>query len=139
MMATDNKALVRRTVEEVWNHGNLAAVDELYAADCVRRELDAPDTTRGVEAIKQRVTTFRNAFPDLHLTVDELIAEGERHALLWSFTGTHTGELEGIAPTGRTVSGSGISLGRIVNGKAVEEVVSRDLYGLLKQLGVLSE
>lgn len=84
------------------------------------------------------MTTFRNAFPDLHLTVDELIAEGDQHALLWSFTGTQTGELEGIAPTGRRVSGSGISLGRIVNGKAVEEIVSRDLYGLLKQLGVIA-
>jgi len=138
-MATDNKALVRQVIEELWNQGNLAVADELYAVDCVRRELDAADETRGVEAIKQRVTTFRNAFPDLHLTVDELIAEGEKHALLWSFTGTHTGELEGIAPTGNKVSGSGISIGRIVNGKSVEEIVSRDLYGLLKQLGVITE
>ena len=138
-MATNNKTLVRRTFEELWNQGNLAVADELYAADCTRRELDSPDTTHGVEAIKQRVTTFRTAFPDLHLTIDEIIEEGEKLATMWTATGTHTGDLEGIAPTGKKVSTSGTSIVRYANGKCVEELVSRDLYGLLKQLGVISE
>ncbi len=134
--AEDSKAFVRRFIEEFWNQGNLALADQFVAADWVRIELFSPDKLHGVEGAQQAATKWRSAFPDLHLTVKDMIAEGQKVATYWTFTGTHQGELIGIAPTARQVTTSGISISRIVNGKFVEEVVTTDLLSLMKQLGV---
>lgn len=138
-IAEDNKAFVRRFIEEYWNQGNLALADQFVAADWVRIELFSPDKLHGVAGAREAATTWRGAFPDLHLTINDMIAEGDKVATYWTFTGTHQGELNGIAPTGKQVKTSGISISRIANGKFVEEVVTTDLLSLMKQLGVIPE
>ncbi|HKZ01329.1 MAG TPA: ester cyclase [Pyrinomonadaceae bacterium] len=135
--AEDNKAFVRRFIEEYYNQGNLSLADQFVTADWVRSELFSPNKFHGVQGAKEVATKWRSAFPDLHLTVNEMIAEGQQVATYWTFTGTHQGQLDDIAPTGKKVTTSGISLSRIVNGKFTEEVVATDLLSLLKQLGVI--
>jgi len=137
--AEENKALARRTIEEFWNQGNLNFADEIIASDYVRIEIGSPVELRGVEGAKQAAAKWRVAFPDMHLTIDDLIAEGDKLACHWTFTGTHQGELEGIAPTSRKVRTSGIAIVSYTNGKVVEEIVSLDALGLMKQLGVILE
>src|SRR5688500_5684626 len=97
----NNKALAQRAIEEIWNRGNLAVADELYAVDAPHRDPAMPDQATGPEGIKQAATTYRNAFPDLHLEIEDLIAEGDQVVTRWRSTGTHKGELNGIQPTGK--------------------------------------
>ena len=99
-MSEENKALTRRLVEEVWNQEDLAAADELVDGSFVDN-VTRPATPIGLDGYKQTVTMFRTAFPDLNLTIDDQIGEGDKVAVLWTAHGTHKGELMGIAPTGR--------------------------------------
>ena len=138
MSTEENKAMLRHLFEEVWNQGNLAAVDELFAADYVLH--DPTHLVRGPEGFKAYVSAFRAAFPDLHATVEDQIAEGNRAAMRFTARGTHKGEFQGIPPTGKQIALSGISIQRFVDGKIVENWVSLDALGalgMLQQLGVL--
>ncbi|HEY7546234.1 MAG TPA: ester cyclase [Blastocatellia bacterium] len=132
-----NKSIVIRAIDEIWNKGNLAAVDELYDANCVRHDPSAPELATGPENLKQLAALYRTAFPDLRITIEDIIVEGDKVVTRWSSKGTHKGELQGIAPTGKVVTSSGISIALIANGKIVEERVSWDNFGLMKQLGAV--
>ncbi len=131
-----NKALVRRYVEGVINKGNFALVDEIFSADTISHGPEFPEL-RGREAKKQYFVSVRRAFPDVHFTVDELIAEGEKVVMRWSDTGTHQGEFWGIAPTGRKVYNSGTSTFRIADGLIAEELIQWDSLGFMKEVGVV--
>ena len=135
MSAEENKALVRRFVEEFWNKGNTAAADELMASDAVIHlptgEVLDPDE------LKVFVGTWREAFPDWHSTFEELVAEGDRVAERWTGRGTHLGELQGIPPSGKRVEGPGTVFYRIVGGKIVEFRGQLDMMGLMQQLGTI--
>src|SRR5258708_13434834 len=98
-MSEPNKAIVRRMLEEVWNKGNLSLVDELFTANYEHHDSSTPDFGRGPESEKKRATLYRTAFPDLRLTIEDIIAEGETVMTRWSCRGTHKGDLNGIAPT----------------------------------------
>ena len=135
MSTEENKAKVRRIIEEVWNRGNLAVLDELIAPNCVFH--DPRSTLQGPEGIKRYVMMYRIAFPDVHFTIDDLIAEGERVVIRWTVTGTHKGELQGIAPTGKHLTVTGMAMSRFVKGKVVEDWINFDALGLLQQLGVV--
>ena len=101
MSTEENKALVRRFVEEFWNEGNMSAVDELMASDA---EIHMPTGEMvDLDGLKSFAGTFRGSFPDWHSTLEELIAEGDRVAELWTGRGTHRGELQCIPPTGKRV------------------------------------
>jgi steroid delta-isomerase-like uncharacterized protein len=115
MSVEEHKAFVRRYVEEPWNKGNVAALDELCAPNFHLEGLG------GVEALKAAITDFRMSFPDLHFTVEEIIAEGDKVAYRWTARGTHQGKYEGIAPTGKTITSTGITIIRLVDGKVVED------------------
>jgi steroid delta-isomerase-like uncharacterized protein len=115
MSVEENKAFVQRYVDEPWNKGNVDALDEMCAPNFHLEGLG------GVEAFKAVVTAFRTSFPDLNFTVEEIIAEGDKVAYRWTSRGTHQGEYEGIAPTGKTVTSTGITIIRIVDGKVVED------------------
>jgi steroid delta-isomerase-like uncharacterized protein len=132
-----NKILVRRAIDEIWNKGNLSAVEELYDANCVRHDPASPEFTTGLDNLKQLATLYRTAFPDLLVTIEDMIVEGDKVVTRWSSRGTHKGELQGIAPTGREITSSGISISLIANGKIVEERVNWDNFGLMKQLGAI--
>jgi steroid delta-isomerase-like uncharacterized protein len=133
-----HKALVRRFHEEAWNKGNVAAVDEFMAADYVDYPIPS-GLPPGTEGLKQTITTYRTAFPDLKATVDDIFAEGDRVAYRWSTRGTHLGEWLGIPPTGYHMAATGITVFRIAGGKVVEGWTSMDLSPTDEELRWLTE
>jgi steroid delta-isomerase-like uncharacterized protein len=138
-MSEGNKNVVRRLFEEVWNKGNLPVTDELFAPNYTHHDSSTPDLGRGPESEKKRATLYRTAFPDLRLTIEDIIAEGETVMARWSCRGTHKGDLSGIAPTGKQFTISGVSIARIANGKMAEGWVNWDALSLMQQLGVVPE
>jgi steroid delta-isomerase-like uncharacterized protein len=132
-----NKALARRAIEEVWNRGNYAVLPELVANDILIHA--APDDIHGHEGIRRFYDALRHAFPDLHFTIEDQIADGDRIATRWSARGTHQGTFQGIPATGKPVRLTGIDIDRFVAGKVVECWPEANELGLLHQLGVLSE
>jgi steroid delta-isomerase-like uncharacterized protein len=138
-MSDQNKNNVRRLYEEVWNKGHVPVADELFAPTYTHHDSSTPDVGRGPESEKKRVALYRNAFPDIRLTIEDLTAEGETVVARWSCHGTHKGELNGIAPTGKQIHFTGISIARFTNGKMTEGFVNWDALGLMQQLGVVPE
>ena len=135
MSAEENKALVRRFVEEFWNEGNMSAADELMAPEA-QIHLPTGEVVNPHEA-KSFAATWRESFPDWHSTFEELIAEEDRVAERWTGRGTHLGELQGIPPTGKRVEGQGSVFYRIVDGKIVEFRGQLDMMALMQQLGAI--
>jgi len=134
-VSEQNKVVVRRVIEEVYNQGDLAAIEEYVASDFV---IHSPsEEIHGPDGVKQYVAALRDSFPDLHLTIEDQIAEGDRVATRWTARGTHTGAFQGIPPTGKRGSMTGIAIDRFANGKVVECWVNGDDLGLLQQLGVI--
>jgi len=122
-----NKALARRIVEEMWNTKNLKVVDEVYS----------PEFGSGHEATKQFVTANLAAFPDLHNTIEDQIAENDLVVTRYVTSGTHQGEFANIPPTGKQFTVTGIEMHRFADGKLVELWNIVDLLGALQQLGVI--
>ncbi len=138
-MSEGNKFVIRRSFEELWNKGNLSLADELFTPNYEHHDTSSPDFGRGPESEKKRAALYRTAFPDLQLTIEDIIAEGQTVMARWSCRGTHKGDLSGIAPTGKQVTISGVSIARFTNGKMVEGWVNWDALGLMRQLGVVAE
>ncbi len=136
-MAEDLKQLTRTYVDQVWNHGKLELVDQLVAPGCRTHDPAAPGGEfAGPEGVKQLVAMYRSAFPDTEFELQDLIQERDKVAARITATGTHKGELMGIAPTGKRVSISGIVITEFRDGKQVESWSSYDQLGMLQQLGV---
>jgi steroid delta-isomerase-like uncharacterized protein len=135
-MSEENRAVVERYFEAV-NSGNLDIIDEVIAPDYVGHE--PGEETHGPEGVKQFVGTFRNAFPDLSLTIEDQIAEGGKVVSRYTGLGTHQGELTGIAPTGRQVEVPAMNICRLESGKIVEEWELYDTMGLMQQIGVMEQ
>lgn len=136
MSTKENKALVERESDEMWNKGNLAVADEVFAADVILHG-GLPGQPSSVEGVKQGVQLNRAAFPDFHVTIDDLIAEGDKVVSRWTMRGTHKGEMLGMPPTGKQVAMEGITIARIADGKIVEVWNSADQLSLMQQLGVI--
>jgi steroid delta-isomerase-like uncharacterized protein len=136
-MSTSVKELVRRYREELWNEGNLKVADEIIATDC-RYHIYDPITSLWEQgpSVPKAVVLFRSAFRDLHITIEDLFAEGDRAMVRWTFQGTHTGELFGVAPSGMKITVSGMDMYRIVDGKIQEYWVNWDTMGFMQQLGL---
>ena len=135
MSTEQNKALARRWIEEASK--NPALFDELLAPNFVQYFSGAPEPIRGIEASKQLNAVYRTAFPDFVTTVENLVAEGDKVAIRWSVRGTHTGDFQGIPPTGKHGMVTGTDIVRIEGGKIVEDWGVFDSLGLLQQLGVI--
>lgn len=135
MSTEQNKALYRRFIEEGFNQGRLATVDELLAPAYVLHDAP-PGAPNGHDAVKGVITLFRNAFPDLRITIEQQVAEGDFVSSLASTRGTHRGELFGVPATGRSVLMTGLTLVRFAGGRMVEAWVKNDQLGLLQQLGL---
>jgi steroid delta-isomerase-like uncharacterized protein len=134
-MSEENKALARRSWGIV---DNPDLIDEVYAADLVWHEPD--QDVRGLEEAKQFLAIYKTAFPDLHATVEDAIAEGDKVVTRWTVRGTHQGEIEEFGPpTGRQVEIKGITIHRIDGGKIVEEWERYDNLGVMQQLGLVPE
>ena len=138
MLSETNKTLSRRFFDEVWNKGNMAVLNELIAKDLVNSGPGTlPGLPTGPEGSKQLVTVYRNAFPDVHFTIDEQIAEGDKVVTRWTAQGTHQAELVGIPATGKSSTVTGIVVDRFVNGKIAESWGIFDQFGMMQQLGVI--
>jgi steroid delta-isomerase-like uncharacterized protein len=137
MSTEQNKALIRRGFEEFVNRKNLAPVDELIAPNFVGYYSGVPEPVRGREGFKQLISMYHSAFPDLKVTIDDMIAEGDKVAVRLNFRGTHQGELMGIPPTGKPIALTAINIFRVEGGKAAEQRVNSDDLGMLQQLGVI--
>ena len=135
MSTEENKAVLRRVAEEIFNKGDLAVVDEVIAPNYVYHGSGGQEY-KSPEGFKQIVTMFRTAFPDLHMTVEDMVAEGDKVAQRITIRGTHKGELMGIAPTGKQVTDTGIIIVRFAGGKEVEAWGITDLLGMMQQMGV---
>jgi len=138
-MSDTNKNVIRRLFDEVWNKGHQPVADELFAQNYSHHDSSTPDLGRGPESEKKRVALYRNAFPDIRLTIEDIISEGETVTARWSCHGTHKGDLNGIAPTGKQFTISGISIARFANGKMTEGWVNWDAVGMMQQLGIVGE
>lgn len=134
-----NKEIIRRVVDGVWMDRNFAVVDELIAQDYIGHDPTQPEPIRGRDGFKQFVGMYQAAFHDAAVTIDDQIAEGDRVVTRWTGRGTHTGELMGIAPTGKEVTVSGITVTRLAGGKIAEEWELMDALGMLVQLGAVPQ
>jgi steroid delta-isomerase-like uncharacterized protein len=137
MSTEEDKAIVRRINDEVWSRGRLDVIDELIADEFVATVIGAPEQIRGPQGFREFVVMYRNAFPDLRITIDEQIAEGESVVTRWTATGTHEGELMGMAATGKQATTAGINVNRVSGGKLVEGWGLFDQLGLLQQIGAV--
>jgi steroid delta-isomerase-like uncharacterized protein len=140
-MLEENKHLVRRHFEEVLNQGKLDVIDEIYGDHYV---LDAPvqtdgsvqahGETRGRDGLKRRVTLFRMAFPDIHFSVDTMLAEGDQVLAQYTFKGTHTGQFGELPPSGRTIAVMGMLIAVVRDGRIQSAVSVFDSGDMMHQL-----
>ena len=136
MSLEENKALIHREVDDFWNTGNMAVIDEIFGADYVGH---GPGSSGSLEELKQGAAALFAAFDNIHVTIEDLLAVGDKVVKRWTGTCTHTGEYMGIPPTGNQVKLSGIYIFRIADGKVVEQWEYGDVLGLLQQLGVIPD
>ena len=129
-----NKNIVPR-VRELWNTGNLTIADEIFATDFVRHVAGNPDV-HGPEGFKQSITVVRIEWPDFHVTMEDMVAEGDKAVSRYTVTGTHEGGAYGIPKTGKRMTWKGINIWRFANGKIVENWESGDVLGIWQQLGL---
>ena len=126
-------------VLEIWNTGNLALVDEVYALEVVVHSSSSPEDIVGPDGIKAWVTNTRTAFPDFNMMFDEIIVKGDKIVTRWTSTGTNTGTFHmasgDLPPTGNKIKVSGIAINRVENGKAVDELVVFNVLDMMQQLG----
>jgi predicted ester cyclase len=134
MSTAANKAVYQRFIEEGFNQGRLATLDDVLAPSYVNHSAP-PGVPAGAEGVKQIITLFRAAFPDFHIEIHEQAAEGDLVTSRATFHGTHGGPLFGLAPTGRRVTMPGLSMVRVANGQIQEGWIQNDVLGLLQQLG----
>ena len=135
--AEENKALARRVLEEMFNKGNLDLADELIAPDYVDHDPAMPEDINGPEGFKEYVSAYRTAFPNLHIQIEDQIAEGDKVVTRWTGTGTHEGQLAGIAPTHNRVTLPGMEIVRVSDGKLIEGWEGYDSMTMMRQLGVM--
>ncbi|MCL4535516.1 MAG: ester cyclase [Bacteroidetes bacterium] len=141
MSVEENKAVVRRLIEEVWNKGNLAVADEIIAEDNIE-QMPLPPHRLGPQEYKEWVARTRAVFPDLHLTIDDMIGEGDKVMVRETWRGTQKAAFRtllgvDLTATGRQVRVAQFSVFRLVNGRIVEYWYLQDALGMLEQLGAL--
>jgi steroid delta-isomerase-like uncharacterized protein len=138
-MSEQNKAISRRLVEEAFNEGKLEVVDELVASDFVNHDPSSPEDLRGPEGLKAFIRSYRSAFPDIHVRIEDQIAQGDKVVSRWSGSGTQKGELLGMPASGKQARVTGITIDRLEGGKIIESWNNWDTLGMLQQLGAIPE
>ncbi len=135
-MSAENKAIAQKFMEECWNRGDVERMDALVSKDCRYHDQVFPSLTRGLDSLKQHISSCRTGFPDLRFTINDMIAERNEVVVHWTAHGTHKGQFLGLAPTNRSASVSGTSIYRIEGNKIVEQWSDWNLLTLLDQLGL---
>ncbi len=138
MSTEQNKMLVRRYYDEVFNQGKYDVMNEIHAPNYkFHLANNPPNLPDNREGLRQIIMAYRQGLPDLHFTIDDIIAEGDRVVCRWTVSGTQTGEMLGIPPTNKRATVTGTDVERVENGKLVEGWGVFDQLGLLQQLGVV--
>ena len=132
----ENKAIVRRLTEEFYNQGNVESAEHFFADTYAHHDPASPHV-RDRDGLKQVLRAFLAGCPDLHITIDQLLAEGDMVTKRWTYHATHTGDLSGLPPTGNPITMSGLELFRLDGGKIVECWLAYDNLSLMQQLGVI--
>ena len=135
MQVETNTTVASRWYEEVFNAGKIELIDELFAPNFV--DHDPSNPLPGLDGVRQLVSMYRGAFPDLRLTVEDEITEGDKVVTRFTGRGTHKGPLMGIPPTGKRVTITAIDILRFENGRIAEHWGNQDLLGMMRQLGVI--
>lgn len=138
MSIEENKAIIRRWLEEGWTNGNLSVADELIDPDFIAHVAGGQAVPSGPDGVRQIVTAWRTGFPDGRMVIDDLISVADKVVIRMTWHGTHQGDFYGIAPTNRQVSVTSIGIDRVVNGKIVEGWGEVDMLGMYQQLGVIA-
>jgi steroid delta-isomerase-like uncharacterized protein len=137
MSAEANAKAARRILDEAWNAGKIDVLDELCAPDCVDHDLATHEEVMGLEANKERIRGYRMAMPDVHVTVEDLIASEDRVVTRWRASGTNDGEFMGNPPTHRGFEITGLSIDRFdMDGRLAESWDQWDIMGFMQQLGL---
>jgi steroid delta-isomerase-like uncharacterized protein len=143
-MSNQNKALVRRAIEEVWDQGQFDVIEELYASAFVGHQAGADiagqqwDIAAGAHAyIRQYFSLLHEAFPDIHFDIEDQIAEGDRVVTRWTARATHLGPYQGMPATGKAGVVTGVTIYRVADSKIVEGWTNLDELGMLQQLRLL--
>ncbi len=135
---TEAKTLVRRVLEEPWT-GNWDVIEECVAESYIGHDPSQTEAIRGRDGLRANFQQYIDAFTDARITVDDQIAEGDKVATRWTARGTHTGEIAGIAGTGRDVTVTGLTISRLEDGRIVEDWTTWDTLGMLVQLGAIPQ
>lgn len=135
MPADQNAKTSRRLVEEGWNGTDLAVIEEILHPDAVYHDPASPADPSDRMGIRHFVAAYRSAFPDAKLTIEDMVSQGDRVVTRWTARGTHRSWLMGLAPTGRPITVTGITIDRYADGKIVEAWGNWDTLGLLRQIG----
>jgi steroid delta-isomerase-like uncharacterized protein len=138
MSAEQNKATLRRYIEEVFNKGNLSLVEE-FVAETYIVHTGLGIEIKGIQGVKNFVTNMRKGFPDLHGTIEHLVAENDEVAYRLTWQGTHKGEIFGQAPTGKRVSFTEVTFIRYKDSKGIEGWALGDRFGMMRQLGAIPD
>jgi steroid delta-isomerase-like uncharacterized protein len=136
-MSADNKAIVRRLYEEVWNKRKFEVIDEIISPSHALQASNIFGSSIGPEAYKRNALLFFAGYPDLHWTIEDTIAEKDKVVACWTISGTHKGDYLGVPATNKKVSVEGITIHHITNGKIMDSYVSWDIWGMMQQLGVV--
>jgi steroid delta-isomerase-like uncharacterized protein len=137
-MSEQNKAVIRRLADEVWNRRAFDTADELFSPEAIIYESGVALPGAGPAAVKELIGAICAAYPDIRISIDDMIAAEDKVVVRWSSIGTHQGAMQGIAPTNRKVAANGIAIYRFAAGKVVEEWMNTDQLVILKQLGVVA-
>jgi len=136
-MSGQNEAIARRYFEEIFNKGKLEVAEEIVANTCINH--DRVNEVQGIGGVKELAAKYRKAFPDLHLAIEDTISQADKVVVRWSWSGTHKGDLAGLAPTGKQTGGTGTTVFRVAGGKIAESWVNWDTLGMLEKLGVVQQ
>lgn len=140
--AEGHKVLVRRYIAAIWHQGHPEVIEEVIAPTYVHHAShtagDGGHEVPGPNGVRRTVAAWRSAFPDLHFTLEDLLVQGDKVVARWTCGGTHQGVFRGMAPTGKRVTFTGVTISRIAQGKIVEQWTAEDGVSLYQQLGILS-
>ena len=137
-MSEQNKAIARRFYDEVVGQGKIELIDELVDPNVIEHD-EFPGQAPGREGVKEVFVMFRTAFPDLQFTVEDMIAEGDKLVTRLTMRGTHRGQFQDLAPTGKQISVTGIDILRFADGKLIEHWGVMDQMTMMQQLGAIPE
>ncbi len=135
-MSMENRAIVRRLYEEVWNKRRVELVDELISPSHALYDPNVSGSEVGPQAYKRQLVKWLKAFPDVRMTIEDIVGENEKIVVAWTLSGTHDGEFAGFPATNKKVSVEGVTINHVVNGKVIDSLVTWDALGFMKQLGV---